>query len=114
MPQSVFEEDRLPVGIIDDAVPLRKEDVAETLAKDVIGQDQACLEVAGVVTRTKSAVQDPKRPFGCLLLCGPTGVGKTQLAKSLAKYLFGASGEKVPLIRLDRVSIQAVQRDFDS
>ncbi len=91
----------LPPSIIDDAVPLRKEDVARALSSDVIGQDQACLEVAGVVTRTKSAVQDPKRPFGCLLLCGPTGVGKTQLAKSLAKYLFGASGEKVPLVRLD-------------
>ena len=91
----------LPLALIDDAVPLRKEDVAATLAKDVIGQDQACLEIAGVVTRAKTAVQDPRRPFGCLLLCGPTGVGKTQLAKSLAKYLFGASGEKVPLVRLD-------------
>lgn len=91
----------LPIDLIDDAKPLRKEDVAATLAKDVIGQDQACLEVAGVVTRAKSAVQDPRRPFGCLLLSGPTGVGKTQLAKSLAKYLFGASGEKTPLVRLD-------------
>ena len=91
----------LPLAMIDDAVPLRKEDVAATLAKDVIGQDQACLEVSGVVTRAKSAVQDPRRPFGCLLLCGPTGVGKTQLAKSIAKYLFGASGEKLPLVRLD-------------
>lgn len=91
----------LPLSMIDDAISLCKEDVAATLAKDVIGQDMACLEVAGVVTRAKSAVQDPKRPFGCLLLCGPTGVGKTQLAKSLAKYLFGASHEKVPLVRLD-------------
>ncbi len=91
----------LPLAMIDDAVPLRKEDIAATLALEVIGQDTACMEVAGVVTRAKSAVQDPKRPFGCLLLCGPTGVGKTQLAKSLAKYLFGASGEKAPLVRLD-------------
>lgn len=91
----------LPLAIIDDAVTLRKEAVSASLALDVIGQDAACLEVAGVVTRVKSAVQDPKRPFGCLLLCGPTGVGKTQLAKSLAKYLFGANREKVPLVRLD-------------
>ena len=91
----------LPLAMIDDAISLRKEEVAATLAIDVIGQDAACLEVAGVVTRAKSAVQDPKRPFGCLLLCGPTGVGKTQLAKSLAKYLFGSSSEKLPLVRLD-------------
>jgi ATP-dependent Clp protease ATP-binding subunit ClpC len=91
----------LPLAMIDDAISLRKEEVAATLAKDVIGQDSACVEVAGVVTRAKSAVQDPKRPFGCLLLCGPTGVGKTQLAKSLSKYLFGASNDKVSLVRLD-------------
>ena len=91
----------LPLAMIDDAISLRKEEVAATLAIDVIGQDAACLEVAGVVTRAKSAVQDPNRPFGCLLLCGPTGVGKTQLAKSLAKYLFGSSSEKVLLVRLD-------------
>lgn len=47
------------------------------MAADVIGQDSACAEVAGVVTRAKSAVQDPRRPFGCLLFCGPTGVGET-------------------------------------
>lgn len=91
----------LPLGLLDDAMLLRREDVTASLSQDVIGQDAACHEVASVVTRIKSAVQDPKKPFGCLLLCGPTGVGKTQLAKSLAKYLFGAQAEKLPLLRLD-------------
>ncbi len=91
----------LPLALIDDSVALKKSDIAAQMAADVIGQDSACAEVAGVVTRAKSAVQDPRRPFGCLLFCGPTGVGKTQLAKSLAKYLFGASGDKIPFTRLD-------------
>lgn len=91
----------LPLGLIDDARALAKKDIYHELAKDVIGQDVACLDVAGIVTRMKSAVNDPKKPFGCLLMCGPTGVGKTQLAKSLAKYLFGSGGDKSRLVRLD-------------
>lgn len=91
----------LPLNLLDDAQTLSKEQVIDDLARDVIGQIGACQQVASIVTRIKSAVQDPRRPFGCLLFCGPTGVGKTQLAKSLAKYLFGASGEKSPMIRLD-------------
>ncbi|MCA9133446.1 MAG: ATP-dependent Clp protease ATP-binding subunit, partial [Planctomycetales bacterium] len=91
----------LPLALLDDTQTLAKADVIAELQREVIGQEEACRQVAGTVTRIKSALQDPRRPFGCLLLCGPTGVGKTQLAKSLGKYLFGAAGEKTPLIRLD-------------
>lgn len=91
----------LPLGLIDDQQTLRKDGIVEQLAVDVIGQLPACEQVAGVVTRIKSAVQDPKKPFGCLLFCGPTGVGKTQLAKSLAAYLYGATHKSPPLTRLD-------------
>lgn len=91
----------LPLKLLDDAQTLDKSAVVAELSRDVIGQGQACEQVAGVVTRIKSAVQDPRRPFGCLLLCGPTGVGKTQLAKSLADYLFGAAADKSPMVRLD-------------
>ncbi len=96
----------LPLTLIDDAQALPKDVVTAELARDVIGQAEACRRVAGIVTRIKSAVQDPRRPFGSLLFCGPTGVGKTQLAKSLAKYLFGAASEKAQvekshMVRLD-------------
>lgn len=91
----------LPIKLLDDAETIVKSEVAETLSREVIGQAAACNTAAGVVTRIKSAVQDPGRPFACMLFCGPTGVGKTQLAKSLANYLFGASSHKLPLTRLD-------------
>ncbi len=91
----------LPINLLDDAQTIAKSDVAATLSREVIGQTAACNVAAGVVTRIKSAVQDPGRPFACLLFCGPTGVGKTQLAKSLAQHLFGANSHKLPLVRLD-------------
>ncbi len=91
----------LPKILLDDTLPLAHAQVVRELELEVIGQPSACAEVASVITRIKSAVQDPRRPFGCLLFCGPTGVGKTQLAKSLARYLFGATHQKTPLIRLD-------------
>lgn len=91
----------LPLKLLDDAQTLTKAQVVYDLEREVIGQTSACDQVAKIVTRIKSAVQDPQRPFGCLLFCGPTGVGKTQLAKSLAKYLFGGAGVTSPMIRLD-------------
>ena len=91
----------LPTVLLDDSQTLSKMAVVDALSRDVIGQTAACTTAAGVVTRIKSAVQDPGRPFACMLFCGPTGVGKTQLAKSLAQFLFGASTAKLPLTRLD-------------
>ncbi len=91
----------LPTALLDDSQTLIKSEVVEKLSKDVIGQRAACTTAAGVVTRIKSAVQDPGRPFACLLFCGPTGVGKTQLAKSLSQFLFGASQQRQTMTRLD-------------
>src|SRR5205814_1910181 len=69
--------------------------------ESVLGQPAACQVAAGVVTALKTGLNDPKRPLGVLLFCGPTGVGKTEMAKALARYLFGAGAMKDRLVRLD-------------
>jgi len=68
------------------------------LRKRVVGQDEAINAVARAIRRSRAGLKDPKRPIGSFLFLGPTGVGKTELAKALAAELFG--GEE-NLIRLD-------------
>jgi ATP-dependent Clp protease ATP-binding subunit ClpC len=94
----------LPEVFLRDERPLSHEEVVRALHGDVIGQEAACRAAASVVTTFKAGLNDPERPLGVMLFCGPTGVGKTQLAQSLARYLFGAAeGEKrrSRLVRLD-------------
>jgi len=68
---------------------LRLMKMEDELHKKVISQDQAVKAVAKAVRRTRSGLKDPKRPTGCFLFAGPTGVGKTLLAKALAEFMFG-------------------------
>jgi len=70
----------------------------DDLRKRVVGQDEAISAVARAIRRSRAGLKDPKRPIGSFLFLGPTGVGKTELAKALAAELFG--GEE-NLIRLD-------------
>ena len=60
----------------------------EELHKRVIGQDEAIQAVSDAVRRSRAGLQDPKRPIGSFIFLGTTGVGKTELAKALAEYLF--------------------------
>jgi ATP-dependent Clp protease ATP-binding subunit ClpC len=59
------------------------------LHKKVIGQDAALKSVSKAVRRSRSGLKDPKRPIGCFVFAGPTGVGKTLLAKAVAQFMFG-------------------------
>jgi ATP-dependent Clp protease ATP-binding subunit ClpC len=94
-------ETGLPERLLRDDLPLPHEQVLDAFRAAVLGQEAACQAAAGVVTTLKTGLNDPQRPLGVLLFCGPTGVGKTEMAKALARYLFGASGATDRLLRLD-------------
>ena len=53
----------------------------------MIGQDESCRVATSLVTTFKAGLNDPGRPIGVLLFCGPTGVGKTELAKAIGRFL---------------------------
>ena len=70
----------------------------EELHKRVVGQDEALTALTQAVRRSRSGLKDPERPIGSFIFLGPTGVGKTELARTLAEFLFG---DEEALIRLD-------------
>lgn len=70
----------------------------EELSKKVVGQDKAIEIVSNAIRRSKAGVSDPRRPIGSFLFLGPTGVGKTELAKTLAEFLFN---DERALVRFD-------------
>ncbi len=72
--------------------------IEEALHKRVIGQDAAVTAVSDAVWRARAGIKDPKRPIGSFIFLGPTGVGKTELARALAEYLFD---DEDATIRLD-------------
>jgi ATP-dependent Clp protease ATP-binding subunit ClpB len=75
----------------------------EELHKRVIGQDEAVLAVSEAVIRARSGIKDPNRPIGSFIFLGPTGVGKTELARALAQFLFD---DERALIRIDMSEYQ--------
>jgi len=77
---------------------LRLMQMEETLHKRVVSQEAAVQAIAKAVRRSRSGLKDPRRPTGCFIFAGPTGVGKTLLAKALAEFMFGDSDA---LIHLD-------------
>ncbi|MEY2830579.1 MAG: ATPase domain protein, partial [Bacteroidota bacterium] len=68
------------------------------LQKEVIGQDEAVMKVVKAIQRNRVGLKDPKKPIGTFMFLGPTGVGKTELAKALARYMFDTEDA---LIRID-------------
>lgn len=79
----------LPEWLLRDDLPIDRDRLVRNLRGRVIGQEDAIQAVARLVTTFKAGLNDPGRPIGVLLFCGPTGVGKTELARVLADVLFG-------------------------
>src|SRR5258708_32112985 len=75
----------------------------EELKKRVVGQDAAWESVANALGRSRAGLSDPNRPIGSFLFLGPTGVGKTELARSLAEFLFD---DPRAMVRIDMSEYQ--------
>ena len=85
-------------------------DLEDRLHERVIGQDEAVHAVAGAIRRNRAGLSDPNRPIGSFLFLGPTGVGKTELAKALAEYLFDTEKAMVRIDMSEYMEKFSVQR----
>lgn len=88
----------IPVQRIAQAEGKRLQNMFNDMKKNIIGQDDAVLKITKAIQRNRAGLKDPDKPIGSFIFLGPTGVGKTQLAKVLAQYLFDTSDA---LIRVD-------------
>ncbi|MEJ7616238.1 MAG: AAA family ATPase [Pyrinomonadaceae bacterium] len=91
----------VPELFLRDEVTLDAADVQAFFEAEVIGQAEACRAANNLVMTFKAGLNDPARPVGVLLLTGPTGVGKTELARTLASFFFGGAETSERFVRLD-------------
>lgn len=89
---------KIPVSKLKEAESAKLLKMEETLHKRVIGQEEAVKLVTRAIRRARAGLKDPKRPIGSFLFLGPTGVGKTELAKTLAEFLFD---DEDAMVRVD-------------
>lgn len=89
---------KIPVGNLSFDEKKRLQELEDILSASVVGQSEAIKVISGAVRRSRAGLKDPDRPIGVFLFSGPTGVGKTALAKALSEAVFGS---RDALIRLD-------------
>ena len=88
----------IPVAKLNESEKAKTLHLDEILHRRVVGQDEAVQKVAEAIQRSKAGIKDPSKPIGSFLFLGPTGVGKTELAKSLAEALFD---DESSMVRID-------------
>ncbi|MEM9075042.1 MAG: AAA family ATPase, partial [Myxococcota bacterium] len=102
--RSFSRQTGLPVALISDSQTASVAEIAGELQSAVIGQNQPCTQAARAIAPFKAGIHAPDRPLGSLLFAGPTGVGKTELAKQITRYLFGDDSR---LVRVDMSELSA-------
>ncbi len=100
----------IPVTQIASAESARLLLMEEALHKRIIGQDEAVNAIARAVRRARAGLKDPKRPIGSFIFLGPTGVGKTELTKALAEFMFGSEEALVQLDMSEFMERHSVSR----
>lgn len=95
----------LPLFVLSDQVPLHRAHAIRFFQDHIVGQEQAIAPLVEAIALYKAGLNDPRRPIASMLFVGPTGVGKTELARTLAQFLFGSPDR---LLRLD----MSEYRDF--
>jgi ATP-dependent Clp protease ATP-binding subunit ClpC len=88
----------IPVTRLQEAESSRLLRMEEEIHQIVVGQDEAITAISRAIRRSRAGLKDPRRPIGSFIFCGPTGVGKTELARALARFLFA---DVQALIRVD-------------
>jgi ATP-dependent Clp protease ATP-binding subunit ClpC len=87
----------VPVSKLGEDERLRYASMVEHMQERIIGQDEAVITVSRAIKTARVGLKDPKRPIGAFLFLGPTGVGKTELARVLADFMFGSEDAMLPL-----------------
>ena len=100
----------LPAWLLNDSTPIDLAKVRSFFHDRIIGQVEAVDTVVDLVTLVKAGLTDPSKPLGVLFFVGPTGVGKTELAKTLAEFIFGSSERMVHLDMSEYQDYDAAQR----
>src|SRR5436305_13622247 len=100
----------IPVFKLTEAESQKLIRMEDALHKRVIGQEEALVAVSKAIRRARAGIKDPKRPAGSFIFLGPSGVGKTELARTLAEFLFGDEDAMIQVVMSEYMEKHSVSR----